>query len=42
MGYPDSLMNAEERRLMNRFATNARTLFGKYISGGIKEHIFKQ
>lgn len=42
VGYPDSLMNAEERRLMNRFATNARNLFGKYNSGDIKEHIFKQ
>lgn len=38
VGYPDSLLNAEERRLMGRFATNARRLFEKHNQGDIREH----
>lgn len=40
VGYPDSLLNAEERRLMGRFARNARALFEKHNQGDIREHSF--
>ena len=38
VGYPDSLLNSEERRLMARFARNARALFEKHNQGDIREH----
>ena len=38
VGYPDSLLNSEERRLMARFARNARALFEKHNRGDIREH----
>lgn len=37
VSYPQDSLNAEERRLMGRFAANARALFAKHNVGDIRE-----